>query len=349
MNDPMLEKKVVLQEFNDYLTRVALKYNSGVKLNDPDEALALNNIMVIGQDNPFGVEAKNWAVYLEQSSLKITLPYLSKEKKKAIGMIINEYLTNKNTLLDIQSKYKKETSKEIKLCLDILKNMDASKKARDFDHDKEEDTFITDYVDTMFFSPLFNYINQDVKKHGNGHALKESKYRKIKQAQKNGDKTKGWRGRVPDRSFELLVDKNVSYNVFVCEVKASVDSKSRPDLSKLGSMLKDVLDYALEQGATQEYAVTGLLVEGMDCTVYSIKMACPKLYHMIPVRSFKLPKTTFELGATISSMIECIQICQTLIDMSCSGLKSIITQRKDVDNLIVPTCSSPPNYADYYK
>ncbi|CAO3686865.1 unnamed protein product [Rhizopus stolonifer] len=93
------------------------------------------------------------------------------------------------------------------------------------------------WIQCFFFSPLFNYIDQDNKKHGNGHALKESSYRKIKQVKKNGDKTKGRRGRIPDRSFELFVIKNLFYSVFICGVKASGASKSHPNLSKLGSML----------------------------------------------------------------------------------------------------------------
>ncbi|KAI9259745.1 hypothetical protein EDC94DRAFT_611940 [Helicostylum pulchrum] len=91
------------------------------------------------------------------------------------------------------------------------------KKARDAEDVKEEDVLITNYVDVMVFNPLLNCIDHNVKSHGNGHLLAESRYRKLNQAKKKKKKKTPTekalvtvKSRVPDRSLELLVFKNVS-------------------------------------------------------------------------------------------------------------------------------------------
>lgn len=294
MEDYIPKQKEVIQKFNHYMSNATRKCESGYKLDDPNEALALSNIIMINGSNTYGVDQADWDAYIEKSSQTVRLPTILSEEKAKIKNIINDYSTdvlkNDNSLIKTLSKYKAEESKAAKLCLEAIKNVDSAvNHSWQADADtKEEDLFTKNFVDTMVIDPLFNSYPSDIKKHGNGHTLKESRHRKVKQAKKNGDTVKGWRGRAPNRSLELSLNKNTANHVFICEVKTASSSKHHPDLTKLGVMLKDVLYYALEKGVTQEYAITGLLVEGIHCTIYSMTMPIPNLYHMTAIRSFDL-------------------------------------------------------------
>ncbi|KAG1313869.1 hypothetical protein G6F64_001909 [Rhizopus arrhizus] len=346
------EQKEVIQKFNHYMSNATRKYESGYKPDNPNEALALSNIIMIAESNIYDVNQADWEKYIKKSSQTVELPTILSKEKTKIKNIIDKYSTNvlkdDKALFKTLFKYKAKESKAIKLCLETITNVDSvvnNTWKADIDT-KEEDLFIKNFVDTMVIDPLFNSFTNDIKKHGNRHALKESRHRKVKQAKKNGDNMTGLRGRVPDRSLEL---KRTGNNVFICEVKTGSASTKHPDLTKLGTMLKDVLDYALEKGVTQKYATTGLLVEGVHCTVYSMTLPIPKLYHMTAVRGFDLPKNATELGM-LKTIIESMVICQGLIDLSCRQLKAIGHQiRVENEKRTVPTCSSPPCYADYYK
>lgn len=353
MEDYVPNQKEVIQKFNHYMSNATRKYESGYKLDDPNEALALSNIMMITESNPYGVNQADWDAYIEKSSQTVKLPTILSEEKAKIKSIIDDYSTdilkNDNALIATLSKYKAEESKAAKLWLEAIKNVDrAVNNSWQADADtKEEDLFIKNFVDTMVIDPLFNSYPSDIKIHGNGHTIKESRHRKVKQAIKNGDAVKGCRGRASDRSLELLLNKDTTNHVFVCEVKTASSSKRHPDLTKVGVMLKDVLDYALEKGVTQEYAMTGLLVEGVHCTVYSMTMPIQNLYHMTAVRSFDLPRRTTELYM-LKIVIESMIICQGLVDLSCLQLKAINNRNESNENA-VPTCYSPLHYAGYYK
>lgn len=239
----------MLDAFNRYMTATATKYNSGIKLDSLYEALALNNIMLIEPGNSFGVDEENWNNYINVPVSNVTLPAVPEATNDIIDTIIRRYFVEKENLCNIQATFSLDVSAEIKLCLSILTNVDINKKIRDSDDGKEEDMFINNYVDSIFLNPLFNCIDDNIKLHGNGHPLKESRHRKLKQAKERGEKAKHCKGRIPDRSMELCITKKVSYHVFICEVKVKSASKKHPDIFKLGSILKDTV----EQGAMRLY------------------------------------------------------------------------------------------------
>lgn len=135
-----------------------------------------------------------------------------KKKRVLLILFVRRYYTNKEKVYDIQASYSEVISKEISICFDLLTSIDISKKIRDSDSGNEGDTFINNYVDKMFFDPFFNSIDDGTKLRGNGHSLKESRHRKIKQAKKNGESTRSCKGRVPDRSLELVIDEKSSFS-----------------------------------------------------------------------------------------------------------------------------------------
>ncbi|KAI9245617.1 hypothetical protein EDC94DRAFT_628257 [Helicostylum pulchrum] len=73
-------------------------------------------------------------------------------------------------------------------------------------------------------------------------------------------------------------------------------------------MLKDLLDFALENGVDDNYAVSGLFIEGPTCTIFSMRKPIPKLYHMEQIRSFDLPMKVSELEK-LNTVVDSIIIC----------------------------------------
>lgn len=130
----------------------------------------------------------------------------------------------------------------------ILKFLDNIHRISVKSKSKEEDLHIKQLVDPVVWDTFFNTIDMSgVKNHGNGHSLKESTLRKIQEKKRVGLDAKGIRGRIPDRSLEY-VKSTLKQHILVCEVKPEGTSKERPDLVKLGSILKDLLDHALAKG-----------------------------------------------------------------------------------------------------
>ncbi|GAA5802614.1 hypothetical protein HPULCUR_008086 [Helicostylum pulchrum] len=177
---------------------------------------------------------------------------------------------------------------------------------------KEEDIFISSFVDTVITNPTFKQIPLDLKMHGNGHSLKESRHRKIRQAKKNGGSLKGWKGRILDRSLELQLNKKSPYHVFLCQVKTASSSKRHPDLAKLGTMFKDLLDFALENGVDDDYVVSGLLTEGPTCTIFSLRKLIPK---------------NDEVKETVDLLLEMATLLNTGLDRETLGLCVSLCER----------------------
>ncbi|KAG1027825.1 hypothetical protein G6F43_014072 [Rhizopus delemar] len=155
MEDYVPKQKEVIQKFNYYMSNATRKYESGYKLDDPIEALALSNIIMITESNPYGVNQAGWDAYIKKSSQTVKLPTILSEEKAKIKNIIDDYSTdvlkNDNALIKTLSKYKAEESKAVKLCLEIIKNVDSAvNNSWQADADtKEEDLFIKNFVDTM--------------------------------------------------------------------------------------------------------------------------------------------------------------------------------------------------------
>lgn len=329
------------------------RYEAGEKLDNACEVLSLSNIIVLEDQNKYGIDPDEWTSYNNNFKSSDNLPIIVQDEKSVIMNIIEDYVTkvlkDANVLSFILSKYEDKKSSSVKLCLNLLKYIDnVIDKSWIMDGmTKEEDVFITSFVDTILINPMYNTNPIELKRHGNGHSIHESRFRKVKQAKKNGDTLKGWRGRVPDRSFELQVNNKNSFHVFLCEVKTSTTSKKHPDFAKIGAMLKDVYDFASVKGVQDDYTVVGLLIEGVSCTIFSMSKPIPKLYHMRPIKSFNLPVKVSELN-TLDAVVDAITLCQHIIRNSCQSLEAVnnITIGEQED--FVHTNYSPSNYSNYY-
>jgi hypothetical protein len=56
MEDYVPEQKEVIRKSNRYMSNATRKYESGYKLDDPNEALALNNIIMIAGSSTYSVK-----------------------------------------------------------------------------------------------------------------------------------------------------------------------------------------------------------------------------------------------------------------------------------------------------
>ncbi|GAA5812833.1 hypothetical protein MFLAVUS_006292 [Mucor flavus] len=342
----------IFEKFNSYMVNATQRYESGCKLNNSHEALALSNIMLIAESNDYNISENDWTEYKNKLKRPDGFVPVQQNEKTTVSKIVKDYsltvLKDSSTLNRIMSKYKSETSECVKSCLEILKQIGSGVKLwGTYEQTKEEDLFLTSFVDTMLINPLFQDLPPKVQRHGNGHSLKESRLRKIRQAKKNEDNLKGWKGRAPDRSLELQFDKKLSYHVFLCEVKTGSSSRKHPDLAKLGTMLKDLIDFAIENGAESGYYVTGLLVEGLACTLYKVSKPAPKLYHMESIHSFNLPVKVSELEK-LDSVLEFLMLSKYMINVSCRQLMAADKANMKEQDSVVNTNYSPSIYADYY-
>lgn len=183
--------------------------------------------------------------------------------------------------------------------------------------------FITHIANTMY--------------HGNDHVLEASKQRKAKQSSSST-------GRKPDRAIDVIVDGS-SYNILIVEIKTGGKSKGRPDLVKLGTMMKDNVDFVLEQGhSRKEYYSIGILQEGAKTSVYT--MSCPVdfFYVMHLVEQFQLPMDINEMGL-LSQAVKGFELCRSLMLNSISILRSTPDNESFEYRL---TSTSPKHHADYY-
>lgn len=117
---------------------------------------------------------------------------------------LTHMLKKGNPLSKFLTKCKAETSRIAKLCLEVIRNINSIMNTSWLTDEvkKEEGLSIKDLVDTLIIDPLFTSYSDNIIKHGSEHTLK-SGYRKIKQAVKNDNTMKDWKGRAPDRSLEV--------------------------------------------------------------------------------------------------------------------------------------------------
>ncbi|KAI8076970.1 hypothetical protein BDF21DRAFT_54744 [Thamnidium elegans] len=147
--------KNVIEKFNVYMINATTNYEAGYKLRNSYEALALSNIIVIEEKNDYDVSLNDWNIYKNKLKKLHDFVLVQPEEKIKLKNIINDYackvLKDFNALLYMLSKYKKETSTPIKLCLEILKNIDnVINNSWEVDgKKKEEDLFITNFVVTI--------------------------------------------------------------------------------------------------------------------------------------------------------------------------------------------------------
>lgn len=114
---------------------------------------------------------------------------------------------------------------------------------------KREDVLITDFVESLLMEPFLRGID-NTSVHGNGHPLNESYIRKIKTASKYGLPLKGIRGRAPDQTMELKISQEQVFSVFFAEFKTAERAAQNPDFVKLGTLIKDIVDFATMKVST---------------------------------------------------------------------------------------------------
>lgn len=201
-----------------------------------------------------------------------------------------------------------------------------------------EDTIAFMILDPIMNAFLDNTI--DVEYHGADYELPESRGRKLMQADHTSQPTKNVRGRKPDRSASIN-----GRHVFLAELKTAKNSHDRSDVVKIGTMMKDVVDMALQKGhQREEISVVGLLVEGENCSIHLMQSPSQAFYNMHQVRKFELPKNQSNVKVLLNTAIS-FELCRALVVKAV--YQSSVAPEEGAQN-VRWSSFSPPHHAEYY-
>lgn len=169
-------------------------------------------------------------------------------------------------------------------------------------------------------------------------------------ATKYGLSEKGIKGRAPDRTIVYDHPNGKKFSIFVVEAKTSKSSKENPDLVKLATVMKDILDFAITKGVSSHHAV-GLLVEGPSCKLYKLNMPINRLYCLQEISCFSVPDNMSDnsLQLKIEQLIISMIQCQQLVDYAIINLQNDQNSTVPAVDQIVDSCPSPAYHFSFYK
>ncbi|KAI8887000.1 hypothetical protein K501DRAFT_269379 [Backusella circina FSU 941] len=336
--------------FNSMRREAVKHYNQGQKLSSIEDALSLNSIILIAPDNynKYNTDPKEWqqinAVTRAKYFLYRNSDSFAAEMNRLVTSFSGDIFMGTNQVEALLSGYKRETE-EAKYFTSMLSNVSNKINLKTNFKDMSEDTFIMTIFDPIFYAYFDNTMDHIIH-HGNGHVFPESKERKTKQAILHNYLDSHIHGRRADRSGQ--VDLRHKHTLYLVEVKTETECGGRPDLVKLGTLMKDALDSALMCGCPRvEYSSVGLLCEGRMVTVYVMDLVLNGVYRMIEVDYFFLPMSIRDLRS-LSTIVEPLVNCRALVERN----KNLIMRYHGnpvVDcGFIRPTCKSPTHYTDLY-
>lgn len=141
------------------------------------------------------------------------------------------------------------------------------------------DSFKVNVFDPVF-DPFFRGIGDTIN-HGADHFLTESVSRKKELALQFNESLAVVSGRKPGKSLQWHFNNRKQYHICLVEIKIESTAKGRPDLVKLGTMLKDCLDSMLNNSLKrQKCFIFGMLQECRRCTLYSLYSPSNYFYAM---------------------------------------------------------------------
>ncbi|KAI8887214.1 hypothetical protein K501DRAFT_330649 [Backusella circina FSU 941] len=341
-------------KFNGFRQRCIKHLKSQPLLNNPIEALSLNHILLVSFENAtlYNIEHENWIGAVVESKKYITNGVLQEVNSDIIKMI--EKVSNTCKMSIHMAKEELSTYKELRLYQDenernAVDMLDKLLNYLNYDWNTSkmgEHTFITKVVEPIISSFFQN--SNSIELYGSDHVLQESSTRKTKVAMSNNQPTKDIRGRVADFSGLIKKEGPCSHHAFVVEVKTQKSVKHRPDLVKMGSLMKDCLDGAILHGRrSDEYAVFGLLIEGRDCTIYAMDLPVKKMYRMVEIDTFFLPVHIKDLNALVSVYRGMSLFCN-LINKYVNNFNNENCAISQNDSYITRSCSSPQYHVSYY-
>jgi hypothetical protein len=322
-------------------------YNAGQKVPGIGDALALNSILLIAPDSHaiYSRPINKWNQVNEGARQKYILYRNSDEFMAHIHLVVSKFTKAMFGGIDKVETLLKERTNQKGAFHRMLHNISQKINIETDAKGMSEDTFMMTILDPILYAYLDNTMDRIVH-HGNDYACPESKQRKSSQAIHHNYLDSNIHGRRPDRSGQVNVRHG--HTLYICEAKTEAECRGRPDLAKLGSLMKDALDSALICGCPRaDYSTVGLLCEGRMMTIYVMDLVLDGIYRMIEVDYLFLPMGMRDL-ATLSTIVEPLLNCRALVDRN----KDLVLQchgNPVVDvGFIRPTCKSPVHYPDLY-
>lgn len=139
--------------------------------------------------------------------------------------------------------------------------------------------------------------------------------------------------------------------MLVSEIKTESNAKKNPDFIKLATLLKNILDFALNEGLGNHTSI-GLLIEGASCKLYRLHMPFSKLYCMTEILSFNLPENVEDifLNEKMEKLLVSILQCRKLIELAITSLHTMSSSPVSSEaTTTVDSYFSPPKHCFYFK
>ncbi|KAL7320691.1 hypothetical protein PS15m_000554 [Mucor circinelloides] len=301
---------LTIQAFNCFKKTVLRKLKINQKVDNPAEALSLNNIMLSSSPRFYSLEVSDQLINnIDVNSIVALEDVLIAESilEEITMAMISGVSAAKQRLKILQVEHLDQQSHFVVRFLTMMSNLLQKVSLSWQISAMTEDTLSYMILDPIMNAFLDNEI-QDVQYHGSDYELPESRARKLHQAAMYKQSAKNVRGRKPDRSASIN-----GRHVFLAELKTAKKAQDRSDLVKIGTLMKDVIDVSLQKGyPCEEVSVVGLLVEGENCSMHVMQSPSKALYCMHQISKFKLPLNQNDLETLVDTSVS-FEICRAFV------------------------------------
>jgi hypothetical protein len=321
------------------------------KLTTPEEALALNDIIImsLGIGLIYGFEQEKWENIVFPNSVKKYILddvdiCIKQDDERDLLCIIQNYAkawkfapsqvsSAFSTIVSLASSPLLQKTNAV-LSILVYKIKDGNWNAQKMTENQ---------LSMNMFDPIASSFMSNIERtqyFGCDHEIIESIERK-KLATILGENPNFVTERKPDRSIQVEVD-NRKYHVFLAEINCEKTAIGRPDLVKLGTMMKDCIDHILDVGYNRkECYVLGMLQEGV------MDLPSNYLYHMKELYSCSLPYDNTVM-ILLPDAITLFHYASLLTEKMTKILKD--GDQEDNDDLydFRLTSKSPKRHCEYY-
>ncbi|EPB80918.1 hypothetical protein HMPREF1544_12402, partial [Mucor circinelloides 1006PhL] len=334
---------LTIQAFNCFKKTALRKLKINQKVDNPTEALSLNNIMLVSSPRLYNLEVSDQLINnIDVNSIVTLEDVLAAERiLEEITMAMKSGVSAaKQRLKILQVEHLDQSHFVIRflaMISNLLQKVSLSWKISAM----TEDTLSYMIIDPIMNAFLDNEIH-DVQYHGSDYELPESRARKLHQAAMYKQSAKNIRGRKPDRSASIN-----GRHVFLAEFKTAKNAQDRSDLVKIGTLMKDVIDVSLQKGyPCEEVSVVGLLVEGENCSIHVMQSPSKALYCMHQINKFKLPLNQNDLETLVGTAVS-FEICRAFV---VHAAQQALHEPEEMStaNGIRWNSFSPAHHAEYY-
>jgi hypothetical protein len=341
--------------FNRFKQLSVNQFKSTGTLFTPLQVMALNNIFFFSPSTAtdYTIDLQDWEKVVNDCREKYQVYSMPDDVEYKMGFAIEKYSNMAYYSLTKIDEYV-STLKDSDMNKNVLRMLESISRRiyHNIDHTQTEDGFTLNIIDPIISAYFDNSIPL-LQYQGSDYEMPESKVRKVAQARSENQDTSHVSGRKADRSALIDISNHEhKHTAYICEIKTEGTSKHRPDLPKIAAMLKDMLNEALKCNVSnQNYSVLGILIEGTQGTVLAMDLPYEKMYRLIELDIFNLPRSTKELRF-LSSVVKPLLNMKELVKKNVSTMLPLqysLSSTSSNHGIMTETNKSPTYYTDYYK